>query len=45
VKPCKAKVTSKYPNGKHQVHLRAVNDNGAYISGVYGWVDLADIKI
>lgn len=45
VNPCKAKVTSKYPSGKHQVHLRAVNDNGAYISGVYGWVDLKDIRV
>ena len=44
VKPCKAKVTAKYPSGKHKVHLRAVDDNGNYISGVYGWVDLEDIK-
>ena len=45
VKPCKAKVTAKYPSGKHQVHLRAVNDSGAYIGGVYGWVNLSDIKV
>ena len=25
--------------GKHPYHVRAVNEKGAYISGVYGWVD------
>lgn len=44
VKASRAKVTSKYPRGKHPVHLRAVDDSGNYISGVYGWVDLSTIK-
>lgn len=34
----KAKITDTY-NGKHPYHCRAVNDAGAFISGVYGWVD------
>ena len=41
-KASKAKVTAK-SNGKHPIHLRAVNDSGAYINGVYGWVDLSTI--
>lgn len=42
----RAKVTAKYPTGKHQVHLRAVDSNGAFIGGgVYGWVNLSDIKV
>ena len=44
VKASKAKVTAKY-NGKHPIHLRAVNDSGAYINGVYGWVDLSSITV
>jgi hypothetical protein len=44
VKASKAKVTAKY-NGKHPIHLRAINDSGAYISGVYGWVDLDAITV
>lgn len=40
VKASLAKVTSKYPRGKHQLHLRAVNSDGKYIGGVYGWVDV-----
>lgn len=44
-KSSKAKVTAKYPSGKHKVHLRAVDADGNYISGVYGWVDLADIRV
>ena len=43
-KASKAKVTAKY-NGKHPIHLRAVNDSGAYIVGVYGWVDLGTITV
>lgn len=43
VKASKAKVTAK-SSGKHPIHLRAVNDKGAYISGVYGWVDLSTIS-
>lgn len=44
VKASKAKVTAKY-NGKHPIHLRAINDSGAYINGVYGWVDLSTISV
>ena len=41
----KAKVTAKYKeSSKHPIHLRAVNDEGKFISGVYGWVDLSTIK-
>jgi hypothetical protein len=45
VKSSKAKVTAKYHTGKHKVHLRAVDADGNYIGGVYGWVDLKDIKV
>ena len=46
VSPSRAKVINKYPSGVHQVCLRAVNKDGAYVGGgVYGWVDLSDIKI
>lgn len=45
VKASLAKVTSKYKSGKHPLHLRAVNESGAYVSGgVYGWVDLATVS-
>lgn len=44
VKASLAKITSKYPSGKHPLHLRAVNENGTYVSGVYGWVDLATVS-
>ena len=43
VKASKVKITSVYKTGKHPYHCRAVNDSGAYISGVYGWVDEADL--
>ena len=43
VKASLAKVTSKYPRGKHQLHLRAVNADGKYIGGVYGWVDVSTV--
>ncbi|MGN1158317.1 MAG: phage tail tip lysozyme [Agathobacter sp.] len=39
VKASKAKVTAVSKTGKHPYHCRAVNDSGAFISGVYGWVD------
>lgn len=39
VKASKAKITAVSANAKHPYHLRAVNDSGAFISGVYGWVD------
>lgn len=38
VKASKAKITQT-ASGKHPYHCRAVNDAGAFISGVYGWVD------
>ena len=44
VKASKAKVTSTYEAGKHPYHLRAVNDKGAFISGVYGWVDTSTVS-
>ena len=44
VKASKAKVTALFKNGKHQYHLRAVNDKGAYIDGVYGWVDASTVS-
>lgn len=44
VKASLAKITNKYEKGKHQVHLRAVNESGSYISGVYGWCDLSTIS-
>lgn len=43
VKPCRAKVTQVYKKGKHPYHVRAVNSLGAFTSGVYGWVDAADL--
>lgn len=44
VKTSKAKITSVAKNAKHPYHCRAVNDSGAYISGVYGWVDEASVS-
>lgn len=43
VKASKAKVTAIAKNGKHPYHCRAVNDAGAFVGGVYGWVDAADL--
>lgn len=43
VKPCRAKVTQVYKTGKHPYHVRAVNSLGAFTSGVYGWVDAANL--
>lgn len=43
-KASKAKVTKIVKTGTHKVHLRACNDKGNYISGVYGWVDIGSIK-
>lgn len=43
VKPCRAKVTQVYKKGKHPYHVHAVNSLGAFTSGVYGWVDAADL--
>lgn len=44
VKASKAKVTGTYESGKHPYHLRAVNDKGAFIGGVYGWVDASTVS-
>ena len=43
VKASKAKVTAIAKSGKHPYHCRAVNDAGAFIGGVYGWVNAADV--
>ena len=43
VKASKAKITAVYKTGKHPYHCRAVNDAGAFIGGVYGWVNAADL--
>lgn len=46
-KASRAKVTAISASGKHPYHCRAVNDAGAFIGGVYGWVDastLSDVK-
>lgn len=39
-----AKVTAIYEKGVHQLHLRAVNKFGKYVSGVHGWVNVSDVK-
>lgn len=44
VKASKAKVTAIFKNGKHPYHIRAINDKGAFISGVYGWVDASTVS-
>ena len=43
VKTGKAKITAIFKSGKHPYHCRAVNDAGAFVGGVYGWVDAADL--
>lgn len=44
VRASKAKITAIHKSGKHPYHCRAVNDAGAYIGGVYGWVNAADLS-
>ena len=44
VKASKAKITAIHKSGKHPYHCRAVNDAGAFIGGVYGWVNAADLS-
>lgn len=44
VKAGKAKITAVYKNGKHPYHCRAINNAGAFIGGVYGWVNAADLS-
>lgn len=42
----KVKVTKKYlKTAKHPIHVRTVNESGEFISGTYGWVDLADLSL
>lgn len=40
----RAKVTLIDEGSKHPYHLRAVDKNNNYCSGVYGWVDADDIE-
>ena len=44
VKASKAKITAIHKSGKHPYHCRAVNDAGAFIGGVYGWVNATDLS-
>ena len=44
VKAGKAKITAIHKGGKHPYHCRAVNDAGAFVGGVYGWCDAADVS-
>lgn len=44
VKASKAKITAIHKSGKHPYHCRAVNDAGAFVGGVYGWVNAADLS-
>ena len=44
VKASKAKITAIHKSGKHPYQCRAVNDAGAFIGGVYGWVNAADLS-
>ncbi len=43
-KASKAKITAVSASGKHPYHCRAVNDGGAFVGGVYGWVNAADVS-
>lgn len=46
VKSHKVKVTKKYlESSKHPIHVRSINENGSFITGVYGWVDLKDLEL
>lgn len=39
------KVTKKYlKTAAHPIHARSVDSSGNYISGIYGWVDISDLK-
>lgn len=40
----KAKITAVHAAGKHPYHCRAVNDAGAFVSSVYGWVDASTLS-
>lgn len=43
-KACTAKITLTAFSAAHPLHLRAVNENGDFVSGVYGWVDVSTVK-
>ena len=45
VKASRAKITATSLKGRHPYHCRAVNSNGKFIDGVYGWVDASAIKV
>ena len=40
----RVKITAIATGAKHPYHARSVDTNGNFISGVYGWVDAADLK-
>ncbi len=43
--PGKIKVTKKYlKNSKHPILARSIDDSGKFILGVYGWIDIKDLK-
>ena len=44
VKANKVKITAISKGGKHPYHCRSVNDAGAFVGGVYGWVDAEDLS-
>lgn len=44
VNKSKVKITAVSPNSKHPYHCRSINDAGAFVSGVYGWVDECDLS-
>lgn len=44
VQASRAKITSVHKTGKHPYHCRAVDKAGKFISGVYGWIDEADLS-
>ena len=43
-KPNRVKITKISAKGKHPYHVRSVNSSDIFISGVYGWVDEADLE-
>lgn len=44
VKSSKARITAISKNSKHPYHLRAINDKGSFVSGVYGWVNASAVS-
>lgn len=39
------KITQIYKSGKHPYHVRSVNSDGRFVSGVYGWVDSSTLSV